>query len=263
LTELFEKDFSYNALNTARSALSSINLKIDNYPAGSHPTVVRFLKGVYNLRPPMSRYQNIWDVNDVLCYLKKLSPVKLLTLKDLTLKLAMLIALTHAARAQTLQFLSIVGIQKLSSKFVVYFDGLLKQSRPSFTLTFIELEAYPPDRRLCVYTVLKEYLNRTKPVRKNSQSKRLFLSYVKPYSSVSRDTISRWIRTVMARAGVDTSMYKSHSVRAAASSKAKISSVPIGEIMSAAGWSNAGTFSKFYQKAIQSKDSFSRAVLQC
>jgi len=117
----------------------------------------------------MSRYQNIWDVNDVLCYLKKLSPVKLLTLKDLTLKLAMLIALTHAARAQTLQFLSIVGIQKLSSKFVVYFDGLLKQSRPSFTVTFIELEAYPPDRRLCVYTVLKEYLSRSKPVRKNSQ----------------------------------------------------------------------------------------------
>jgi len=86
---------------------------------------------------------------------------------------------------------------------------------------------------------------------------------VKPYSSVSRGTIGRWIRTVMARASVDTSTYKSHCVRTAASSKAKISSAPFGAIMSAAGWSNAGTFSKFYQKAIQSKDSFSRAVLQC
>jgi len=54
----------------------------------------------------------------------------------------MLIALTHAARAQTMQFLSIVSIQKLSSKFFVYFDGLSKQSRPSCTVTFIELEAF-------------------------------------------------------------------------------------------------------------------------
>lgn len=130
-------------------------------------------------------------------------------------------------------------------------------------MSFIELLAYPPDRRLCVYTVLKEYLSRTKPVRKNGPSTRLLLSYVKPYSSVSRDTISRWIRTVMARAGIDTSVYKSHSVRAAASSKAKMCSVPVSEIMSAAGWSNVGTFSKFYQKDVQNTDSFNRAVLLC
>ena len=192
-------------MNTERSALSSINLKIDNYPAGSHPSLVRCLKGVYNLRPPMSIYQNISDVNDVLCYLKKLSPVKLLTLKDLTLKLAMLIALVNTCGQSSNSAVSIhCWFSEVKFQVCCFFDGLLKQSGPSFTVTFIELDAYPPDRRLCVYTVLKEYLSRTKPVRKNSQSKRLFLSYVRPYSSVSRDTISRWIRTVMARAGVDT-----------------------------------------------------------
>lgn len=39
--------------------------------------------------------------------LKKLSPVKYLNLKDLTLKLTMLIALIHADRVQTLQYLSL------------------------------------------------------------------------------------------------------------------------------------------------------------
>lgn len=114
LTELCVKGYSYNALNTTRSSLSSISLRIDRYPAGAHPTVVRFLKGVFNLRPPTSRYKIISDVNLVLCYLKKLSPVKLLSLKDLTLKLTMLIALTHAARVQTIQFFTIVDVQKFS-----------------------------------------------------------------------------------------------------------------------------------------------------
>lgn len=89
---------------------------------------------------------------------------------------------------------------------------------------------------------------RTNAVRQNSHPKGLLQSYVKPYSSVSRDTISRWIVQLRLELVLTHLVYKSHSVRAAASSKASVCSVPISEIMSAAGWSNLGTFSKFYQK---------------
>ena len=83
MTGLYEQDLSSSSLNTARSALSSI-ITIDSIAVGSHPAVARFRKGVYNLRPPMPRYRQIWDVSVVLQYLKTWHPLSSLTLKDLT-----------------------------------------------------------------------------------------------------------------------------------------------------------------------------------
>lgn len=38
LTDEFQKGLGYNSINTARSALSSLGIKIDGYLAGSHPS---------------------------------------------------------------------------------------------------------------------------------------------------------------------------------------------------------------------------------
>ena len=261
LTELYDKGNGYSTLNLARSSLSSIGISIESHPAGSHPLIIRFMKGVFNLRPPKPRYSKIWDVNVVLNYLRKLSPVKQLTLKDLTLKLVMLMGLTNAARVDTLSKLSISNIQKLKSEYVLQIDGLLKQSRPGHDFSTLSFKAFPSDRRICVYFVLKEYLRRTKPLREKNHT-RLFISYVKPHSPVTTSTISRWIKVVMARAGIDIADYGAHSVRAAATSKATEQAVPIQEILQVAGWSNAGTFRKFYNKPVQNQSTFATAVLR-
>jgi len=260
LTEQYNKGLGYSALNTARGALSSLGIRLESFPAGSHPTVVRFMKGVYNLRTPSTRTTETWDVNKVLNHLRKLSPVKTLTLKDLTLKLTMLLGLTNAARAQTLHVISYKLSKKTSSGYLLKFNSLLKQSRPGFDCSSLVLKAYPPDRRLCVVTVLREYLSRTKPCRKDCDDS-LLLSYVKPYKPVSRDTISRWIRVVMLRSGIDVNRYTAHSVRAAATSKAKAMMVPISDILKTAGWSQESTFSKFYNKTIPGQNTFAEAVL--
>ena len=218
------------------------------------------MKGVYNLHPMRSRYCQTWSVDVVLNYLRKLSPVKKLTLKELSLKLVMLIALTNAARVQTKHLLSVNNFTKFKSEFVFKLDNVLKQSRPGFDCSVLKLKAYPPDRRLCVYTVIKEYLVRTKDIREKSENK-LLLSYIRPYKSVSRDTISRWIKMVMTRSGIDTNIYGSHSVRSASTSKAKLKMVPIADIINKAGWSRQSTFAKFYDKEIQERDRFEEAVL--
>ena len=46
----------------------------------------------------------------------------------------------------------------------------------------------------------------------------------------------------MTSAGVDTTIFKPHSTRAAATSKAKTASVPIQEILKTAGWSSSRCF---------------------
>lgn len=161
LTYLFECGLSYSALNNARSALSVFGLTFDNVPVGKHPLVIRFLKGVYHLRPTVRNNVNIWDVSIVLRLLRRLSPVADVSVKDLTLKLVMLIALTNATRSQSIHLLKLSNMQKQKDCFRFKIFDLLKQSRPGYKNPEVILKSFPPDRRLCMYLILKEYLKRT------------------------------------------------------------------------------------------------------
>lgn len=102
------------------------------------------------------------------------------------------------------------NMTKRKNSFVFTFRDLLKTCRPNSSMSDMVLKTYPPDRRLCDYLVLCEYISRTARLRKKCDS--LFISYVQPHKEVSRDTIARWIRTVMCAAGVDTTIFKAHSV---------------------------------------------------
>ena len=52
LTELFDDGLGYSAINTARSAISAVT----QTAVGSCPQVIRFLKGVFELRTPLPKY---------------------------------------------------------------------------------------------------------------------------------------------------------------------------------------------------------------
>ncbi|KAK3095290.1 hypothetical protein FSP39_012863 [Pinctada imbricata] len=94
----------------------------------------------------------------------------------------------------------------------------------------------------------------------------LFIGTMKPFKGVSRDTVRRWIKTVMKNAGVDIQVFKPHSTRAASTSAAKQAGVQISDIMKCAGWTNAQTFSRFYDKIVSqqsnSSSNFSRSLLE-
>ena len=84
---------SYSALNTARSALSCV-ISIDNVPVGQHPLVCRFVKGAFERKPPSRKYYAIWDVRQVLSFLKTLSPNSSLSLMELSLKAIHVVSLS-------------------------------------------------------------------------------------------------------------------------------------------------------------------------
>jgi hypothetical protein len=69
-----------------------------------HPLVRRFLQGAFNQRPSLPRNDVTWDVNIVLRYLQQQWPISNLSLKDLTIKCVMLLALTTGQRAQSIHF---------------------------------------------------------------------------------------------------------------------------------------------------------------
>ena len=247
LAVLYKAGLSYSAICVARSALSSYLDCRDCDVFGEHRLVKRFIKGVFELRPALPKYSATWDVDIVLEYLETYYPLERLTLKELSYKLVMLLALLSGQRCQTLHCLSLASMKISDAKCVFSIDVLLKHSRKGKHLAPLEFVAFPQNSRLCVVSVLKEYLCRTKELRGSENM--LLISYQKPYKHISKDTLARWIRDVLQRAGVDTQHFGAHSTRMASTTAAVSRGVPVDTLMRAAGWSSQSTFTRFYKKA--------------
>ena len=135
----------------------------------------------------------------VLDYLKMIGVSNTLPLKELTLKLTMLLYLTTGQWGQTIHKFDINYIQDLDDQYQISVHGKLKQTKPGRHLDLIELLAFPKDKELCVVQHLQEYIHRTDPLCKDYSQ--LLLSYVIPFRPVARDTVS-WIKQVLQSAGI-------------------------------------------------------------
>ena len=58
--------------------------------------------------------------------------------------------------------------------------------------------------------------------------------------------VGRWLTDVMGAAGIDTSVYRAHSVRSAASSAAAREGMSTADILQCADWAAVSTFRRFY-----------------
>lgn len=146
-------------------------------------------------------------------------------------------------RRQTIHTLCIDSMQISSDKCMFSINSIRKTSRPGKHLACIEFQAYAADVRLCVVQHLQQYLTYTDTLR--GDVKQLLIIYSTPHKAVSPDSLSRWIKTTLVLAGVDTSKYSAHSERSASTSAAKRNSVSIAITMKSAGWSQESTFASF------------------
>ena len=99
LATLHQQGYQYNSINSYRSAISSVHEKVEGYNIGQHPTVTRLLKGIFHDRPPLPRYASTWNVESVLSYIRGLGSNQDLSLKQITWKTTMLLALTRPSRS--------------------------------------------------------------------------------------------------------------------------------------------------------------------
>ena len=118
------------------------------------------------------------------------------------------------------------------------------------------------EKRLCVVDCLRRYEEVTQNYRNpDAESQPLFLSYVKPYKPVTSQRIAHWIKDILCEAGVDTRVFKAHSVRGASVSAAMSKGIGVSEILSMADWSNDTTFRRFYYRSTAS-NVYAQKVLQ-
>ena len=235
-------------MNTACSAQSAV-LNTAATSFGKLPLVKRFMKGIFSLKPVFPKYSMIWDVNKLFDYFRSLPSPSFLDLKMLSHKLAMLLMLLSGGqRSQTIHSIKINDIIVTGDNSVfIPAMSKLKQTRPGNHMKPMVFKPYP-EGSLCVVIHLIAYLEQTKHLRSGDS---LLLSFIKLHKALSKNTATRWCKNTMKWSGICTDKCTTHSSRAAASSKARAMGLPFKGIVDAAGWSNAYTFGKFYDKQIK------------
>ena len=106
----------------------------------------------------------------------------------------------------------------------------------SFTLDTQRIKQFA-----CRVVTLQAYEDRTSEFRAlstNNQKTSIFLSWIGKHDPVTSSTIARWLKTCLSEVGIDTEIFKAHSVRGASSSKAATAGVTTADILQAADWSS-------------------------
>ena len=260
LAHLYEQGYQYRSINSYRSAISSVHEKVDGYEVGQHPMVSRLLKGIFHERPPQPRYSETWDVSKMTSYIESRGENDALSLTDLTHKTVMLLALTRPSRSADLSHLDLRFRKYLPEGVSFQPTKLTKQSRQSKPVAEFFFPAFTANPLLCPVTTLRAYEGRTEEFRREEGSSPLFLTTIRPHNVASSSTIARWLRSILEKAGIDTSIFKAHSVRGAAVTAASNAGVKTCDILNAADWSSPSVFQRFYYKPSK-QTGFDRAVL--
>lgn len=263
LSEEFENGKAYSTINGYRSAISTRHPKIDDKAVGQHPDITRMMAGIFNKRPPVPRYMDTWGVDVVLETIKKMGSNSEMNIKDLTAKLAMLMALTSACRGSELSKLKLSNKTIENGKVAFQLDAVTKTVRPGKTLLKMRFTPYDSDPQLDVVQCLMSYEAMTKSWRITQEQRDfLFLGLIKPHKPVVPCTIARWLLMLMHKGGIDVDKYKAHSTRAASASKACVQGLSTEQIMKRADWSRASTFARFYHKELVENETNGTDVFQ-
>ena len=219
LTREFNSGKAYRSINVYRSAISMTHPTIDSLRFGEHPLVCQLMKGIFNKRPPLPRYTQTWKVHQVTSYLEGLGDNSELSLKQLSGKLVVLLALTSAERGSELAAHDLRFRRFYPEGVSFTLPQLTKKScvgNPTKTSFHASL---PCNARLCPIECLREYEKRTEAFQPNASnanvSNKLFVSYIRPHRPVSSSTLARWMKETLGAAKVDTSIFKPthHGVR--------------------------------------------------
>ena len=190
----------YRTIGCHRSAISAIHDCVDEKPVAQQPEAR--VNGIFNNRPPQPRYV-FMECVIVINYIKtKWKIIKKLSVKYVTYKLVILMALISLSRASAMNCLDVRFIVNSEGAYIFNFHKLHKSRRKGKTPPKLYFYNYSKDQHLCVASALNEYLKRKKTSKMNRDKFQLLLSHIKPHmefhsSKVEQmDKINRWIKEI-------------------------------------------------------------------
>lgn len=257
LTKRFREGAEYGTLNSDRAAITLITS--ENF---SRDVIIgRFMRGVFRQRPTKAKYATTWDIDPVLDYIENLPSGDAANLKELSEKTILLLLLTTAHRLQTMALIDIRNIKETKTGIEIKIPKLIKTSKPGKCQPNLILPFFEERKDICAARAVLEYIKRTKNIRGDHSD--LFISTVKPHKPVTAQTLSHWVKSILKKAGVDTSTFSAYSTKHATVSRAISKGVSIDTIKRVAGWSEKSkTFAQFYNRPIENRnETFALSVL--
>ncbi len=269
LQERLERRLSPSTLKVYVAAIAAHHDAVDGRSLGKHDLIVRFLKGARRMNPSRPPLVPSWDLSIVLAGLQRgpFEPLDSVELKILSLKTALLTALTSIKRVGDLQAFSV------SEECLVFgpvYSHVVLRPRPGYvpkvpTTPFrdqvVNLQALPSEEAdpalalLCPVRALRIYVTRTRSVRSSEQ---LFFCHggQQKGKAVSKQRLAHWIVEAVALAyqsqGEPCPLgVRAHSTRSVASSHALAHGASLADICRAAGWATPNTFARFYNLRVE------------
>ncbi|XP_051988692.1 uncharacterized protein LOC127648137 [Xyrauchen texanus] len=268
LQDLMDKGRSFSTIKVYLAAIAACHVGFDSATVGQHPLIRRFMKGARRSLPVPRRVVPEWDLSMVLDAMSQqpFEPLGSISLKNLSFKTALLLALASAKRVSDMHALS---VHPSCTKFSLSGDKVFLRPNPAFmpkcflafTCEVIELSAFHPapfssteDQRLnalCPVHALWAYLDRTSSFRKGDQ---LFISWGPPHSGnpISKQRLSHWLVEAISLAYESKGVQppegiRAHSTRGMAASWALFKGVSLQDICDAASWASPHTFARYYR----------------
>ncbi len=267
LQERLERRLSPSTLKVYVAAIAAHHDAVDGRSLGKHDLIVRFLKGARRMNPSRPPLVPSWDLSIVLAGLQRgpFEPLDSVELKFLSLKTALLTALTSIKRVGDLQAFSV------SEECLVFgpvYSHVVLRPRPGYvpkvpTTPFcdqvVNLQALPSEEAdpalalLCPVRALRIYVTRTRSVRSSEQ---LFVCHggQQKGKAVSKQRLAHWIVEAVALAyqsqGEPCPLgVRAHSTRSVASSHALAHGASLADICRAAGWATPNILRKILQSS--------------
>ncbi|XP_076677815.1 uncharacterized protein LOC143373945 isoform X2 [Andrena cerasifolii] len=239
---------------------SAISLLVGPELAQDH-RMTRFFKGIIKLRPPRPKYDSTWDPKIVLDYLAALPHSEEMSLKELGRKLICFLALIAGHMMQTLSLIKVENIEEQGDALHIKIPDRIKTTGRNRNQPTLVLPYYSKNRKICVASTLDCYIRRTKDNRKEFRS--LFTTSRKPFRPVTVQTLSHWVKDMLAKSGINTEIFTAHFTRHASTSAAKRKGVDLDTLRRTTGWTKSSqTFAKFYDlDVIADKNAFAKAIL--
>ena len=274
LTERFDSGLESNTVRNYKSAIQAVHRGFaDGTSLKDDKSIRLLLDGMFNSRPPARKIVPAWDLNVVLNYLagSPFEPMRSATLRDTTLKTVFLVALASGCRQSELHALSVSATVFSRSGLTTNFRPgfLAKNERNNFSHAPLTLprigtvSSVREDRVWCPVRAVDCYLDKTANIRKGNDQ--LFLTHKDPHKPAAKQTLARWLVSVIvgAKAVTGSDRPSAHSTRAIASSWAFQRGISVSEICNAVSWKSQSTFTSVYMKDVQSTANtrFARAVL--
>jgi integrase len=245
LTVMFDRGYSYSFLNNVRTSISMTAPTWNGIALGKTDLVMACLHKIDKERPALPAYESAWSLDAIVDWIEALGPNSKLSMKLLRAKCIMLFKLITMARSADILAISWKTVKCQDSKLTGFYKRL-KNYRRDVSREF-SLQKWDEYENLCVVRAWEEYLDRTKNIHRRND--RVFVGLQRPFKEITRETIAKTTLEAMANAGIDTSIFKSHSTRMAAATRALDNGATVDEVMRTGRWRSRSVFERFYNRA--------------